>query len=519
MEKCNQVGKVWLVGAGVGDIGLFTKKGMDVLEKAEVVVFDALVSLELLALLPGDAEIINAGKRSKNHTIPQEGINQILLDKALEGKRVVRLKGGDPFVFGRGGEELELLAKHKVPFEVVPGITSSIAVPAYNGIPVTHRDFTSSFHVITGHKKKDSELDIDFKSLVSLDATLVFLMGVSALGTILSRLMEEGMDKDMPAALLEKGTTCRQRRVVATVSTLEQRAKEENIGTPAVIVVGRVCSLENDFAWFEEKPLFGMQVMVTRPKSQISKLSEKMRTLGAQVIELPTIDTVPVCQLSEMNEYETFRKAVDTVCQSDNKICIGFTSPQGVKHFFHQLNIMRKDMRAFLRNPNLTFAVIGQGTRKALEEYNIFPEYMPEEYSGKSLGELLGKELDSQTTVYLFRAEQGSQELTAMLREHGIPYEDVAVYRTVYRDGGVVMDKMEQAFMDEQIDYVTFTSASTVKGFVNSFKNIDYSKVHAVCIGKQTAAEAGKYGMNIIISKEATMDSMVELLVEQNMNH
>lgn len=509
-------GKVWLVGAGVGDIGLFTKKGMDVLAQAEVVVFDALVSLELLALLPQNAELINAGKRSSNHLIPQEEINQILLEKALEGKRVVRLKGGDPFVFGRGGEELELLKKNQVPFEVVPGITSSIAVPAYNGIPVTHRDFTSSFHVITGHKKKNNTLDINFKALVELDATLVFLMGVSALETICNRLMEEGMDPDMPAAILEKGTTCRQRRVVATVKTLKQKADEGQIESPAVIVVGRVCELEQDFAWFEEKPLFGVQVMVTRPKSQISKLSQKMRTLGAQVIELPAIETVPVNGLPDQEAVEKLRSSIDAICQAKEDICLTFTSPQGVKHFFTQLKEMQIDMRSLLRNEKLTFAVIGQGTRKVLEEYNIFPEYMPQEYSGKALGELLCEQLDSSTCVYLFRAEQGAQEITSLLKEKQIPYVDVATYRTVYKQGGPVMEKMVQAFKENQIDYVTFTSASTVKGFVNSFAGIDFTEVRALCIGEQTAKEALKYGMKVRVSKEATMDSMVELLVEEN---
>ena len=514
IQEAAKTGKVWLIGAGTGDVGLFSNKGMDILQNAEVVVYDALVSLELLALLPEQAELINAGKRSSNHLIPQEEINLILLRKAQEGKHVVRLKGGDPFVFGRGGEELELLAKHGIPFEVVPGITSSIAVPAYNGIPVTHRDYTSSFHVITGHKKKNGALDIDFKALVELDATLVFLMGVSALEYICNQLMEAGMDVDMPAAILEKGTTCRQRRVVATVKTLKQKAGEAAIESPAVIVVGRVCQLSEQFAWFENKPLFGTQVMLTRPKERISALAKKMRNLGAQVIELPTIDTVPACCLPELCVYENLGIAMDEVCSTREKICVTFTSPQGVKHFFTQLKDRRQDIRGLLRNENVKFAVIGQGTRRELESTGIFPEYMPEEYSAQALGKLLAVELDSSYKVYLFRAEVGSPDVLKELEMANIPYQDVATYRTVYRQGSSVMEKMEAALEDGDIDYVTFTSASTVKGFVNSFPDVDYGKVTALCIGEQTAREAKKHGMKIFISKKATMDSMVELLLE-----
>ena len=508
-----EVGKVWLVGAGNGDIGLFTKKGMDVLEKAEVVVYDALIGLELLALLPENAELINAGKRADNHLIPQESINEILVAKAKEGKRVVRLKGGDPFVFGRGGEELELLAKEQIPFEVVPGITSSVAVPAYNGIPVTHRDFSSSFHVITGHKKKNGTLDINFRALVDLQATLVFLMGVATLEIICNRLMEEGMCPDMPAAILEKGTTCRQKRVVATVGTLKEAADRSNIQSPAVIVVGKVCSLEKDFAWYEKKPLFGIQVLVTRPKEQNSSLAKQMRELGAQVIEMPTIDTIPISELEQKAKVRLY-EAMKQVSQKREKVCVGFTSPRGVKHFFTQMQSLKVDMRSFLSNPNLSFAVIGQGTAKALQCYGIFPEYMPEEYSARAMGRLLAHKLGKDTTLYLFRAESGSKDLLEELAGH-VNVKDIPTYRTVYTKGGPILNKMVQILEAGEIDYVTFTSASTVKGFVSSFQTVDFTKVHALCIGKQTAKEAALHGMQISISKEATMDSMISLLLEE----
>ena len=240
MEK---QGKVWLVGAGPSDAGLMTLKGKAVLEQADVVVYDALVSASVLAMIPEQAQTVYVGKRSGHHSVPQPQINQILLEQAQQGKRVVRLKGGDPFLFGRGGEELELLREHNIPFEVVPGITSAIAVPAYNGIPVTHRDYCSSVHIITAHSKQDGELNIPFPALCQLNGTLVFLMGVTSMERICRGLLQAGMDAQTPAAILQEGTSAAQRRVVATLSTLVERAQQEKIQAPAVLVIGKVCQL------------------------------------------------------------------------------------------------------------------------------------------------------------------------------------------------------------------------------------------------------------------------------------
>ena len=233
-------GKVWLVGAGPGDVGLFTLKGLRVLKNAEVVFYDSLVGQGVLSQIPASARLVNVGKRAGNHTLPQEEINRLLLEEAKKGYRVVRLKGGDPFLFGRGGEELELLAEQGIPYEVVPGVTSPLSVPAYNGIPVTHRDFCSSLHIITGHKRKGQEYDIDFRALVQTKGTLVFLMGIAALADICQGLLLAGMDADMPAAVLQKGTTAGQKRIVATVGTLVQEAARRKVETPAIILVGKV---------------------------------------------------------------------------------------------------------------------------------------------------------------------------------------------------------------------------------------------------------------------------------------
>ena len=259
-------GKVWLVGAGPGNAGLMTIRGREVLEQADVVVYDALIGAEILNMIPEDARLIFAGKRSGNHFLKQEEINRILLEEALSGNRVVRLKGGDPFLFGRGGEELELLVHHDVPFEVVPGVTSAISVPAYNGIPVTHRDLSSGVHIITGHMRENRSYDIDFTLLAKSRETLVFLMGIEALSEICDGLIKAGMDPDVPAAILEKGTTALQRRITATVGTLEEESRKKQTATPAIIVIGNVCELADRYGWYEKKSLSGIRIVVTRPR-------------------------------------------------------------------------------------------------------------------------------------------------------------------------------------------------------------------------------------------------------------
>ena len=334
-----KTGKVWLVGAGPGDIGLFTLKGLKVLEQADVVVYDSLVGQGVLSRIPEGVKLINVGKRASHHIMRQENINQVLLEEAQKGLRVVRLKGGDPFLFGRGGEELELLRENGIPYEVVPGVTSSIAVPAYNGVPVTHRDFCSSVHIITGHKRAGKEYDIDFRALVDTKGTLVFLMGVSALPDICAGLINAGMEKDMPAAILQKGTTAGQKRIVATVSTLEEEVKRQGIETPAIIVVGKVCTLAEKFGWYEELPLAGWKVLVTRPKELVSRTADKLREKGAEVLELPAIRTVP------MEDQSRLYQALD---QLETYQWLVFTSPTGVRVFFEELIRHGKDIRAMV---------------------------------------------------------------------------------------------------------------------------------------------------------------------------
>lgn len=494
-------GKVWLVGAGPGDPGLFTLKGRQVLAEAEVVVYDALVGQSILNLVPREAKCINVGKRASNHLMPQEEISRVLVREAKKGRRVVRLKGGDPFLFGRGGEELELLCAEGIPYEVVPGVTSAIAVPAYNGIPVTHRDYCSSLHIVTGHKRKGEAYNIDFDALVRTEGTLVFLMGVTALPDICGGLIAAGMDEDMPAAILQKGTTARQKRIVATVSTLEAEVKRQGIETPAIIVVGKVCALADGFAWAERRPLAGKRILVTRPKELSSVMADKLRRKGAEVLELPAIRTeaiVPNPQLSE------------ALGRSADYDWLVFTSPTGVKVFFEQLKAERKDIRAF---GQVKLAAIGSGTAKALEAVGLYVDLMPEVYDGEALGKAVAARAKAGDRVLIPRAKAGNPELAEGIRSvPGVTVDDVPTYDTIYENQTLINETLE--FEQGQIDYAVFTSASTVKGFAGACPDLDFSRVKAVCIGRQTAAAAGEYGMQTWTAARATMDAVVEKLEE-----
>lgn len=496
LRKSSKAGKVWLVGAGPSDVGLFTIKGAQVLKEAQVVVYDRLVGPGILQMLPEEAEKIDVGKRSGNHPVPQEDINRLLFEKASEGKRVVRLKGGDPFIFGRGGEELELLAAHGIAFEVVPGVTAASAVCAYAGIPVTHRDYCSSLHLITAHKKRGSEEQLDFQTLAKLDGTLVFYMGLGELGAICRGLMEAGMSKDMPAALISRGTTADQRQIVSTLEKLEAEMDPETIVSPALIVVGKVCSLLETFRWAEKRPLGKRRVIVTRPKKRSRKMAEKLTALGAEVILLPAIETEPIAEnaaldaaFSRMREYGW----------------IAFTSAEGVDSFFDRLYEKGMDIRSM---SGIRFSVIGPATEKALGRRGIFADLRAEPFTGEALGRLLAEEMKPGERLLLPRADIGTEEVTSPLVKAGISFDDIPVYRTKTAVSGGVLPKIQKG------DIVTFTSASTVRGFAALYPKLDYGAVQGLCIGAQTEKEAKKYGIQTLVSEQATIDSMVEKLLE-----
>lgn len=493
--------KVFLVGAGPSDARLLTIKAKDAIESADVILYDSLVGDGVLAMIPSGTKLINVGKRAGHAHMSQEDINKTILEEALKGQLVVRLKGGDPFLFGRGGEELELLVDHNIPFEVIPGVTSAISVPAYAGIPVTHRDFCSSVHIITGHLKDDDKPHLDYDALVRLKGTLVFLMGIGALRHICAGLLAAGMRDDMPAAVLEKGTTSEQRRIVSNLSELPEEAKRKGVKTPAIIVVGEVCSLNDKFHWAEDRPLGGARVIVTRPKELASRLSSKLREAGAEVLEIPAIKTVEIEDNSELN---------DAIKNLISYKWIVFTSQAGVNVFFDALRKNKTDIRAIA---GIKIAAIGSATENALASRGLVSELVPEKFDSEHLGIALVKAAAKEDKILIPRARIGSKALTDALDKAGLSYDDIPVYDTVYRNDGVL--SLPEIIRNKKVDFIAFTSASTVKGFAAAVENTELLKgLRAVCIGEQTALEAEKLGMKTVISDEITIDSLASKIIE-----
>jgi len=485
-------GKVILVGAGPGDPELLTLAAVRELKRAEVVVYDRLVSDDILALMPESAEKINVGKNAGDHPVPQHEIDRILLDKALEGKRVVRLKGGDSFVFGRGGEELELLSDNGVEFCVVPGITSAIAAAAYAGIPVTHRDFCSSLHIITGHKRENGALALDYGSLVKLNGTLVFLMSVASCGEIAAGLLAAGMAPDMPAAVVENGTRPEQRKLVSTVSALGEDVKKAGIRSPALILVGKVCALSGRFDWFDALPLKGRRILVTRPKAGSTRMVNALRELGAAVTAVPAVRTEAIpFALPELAPYSW----------------VSFTSGSGVAAFFDKLEALGLDARVLAGR---RVAVVGSETAKQLSARGIRADFVPAVFCGEAMAqELLEKGLVGQNDRVLFvRGRIASRAPDEIFSRAGVAHDELVVYDT--------LDDDTRDIDPADYELVTFTSASCVDAFARHvLPGSELSAVRAFCIGEQTAAAARARGMQVYISDRATIDSLIELIKER----
>lgn len=497
-ERYGKNGKVMIVGAGPSDAGLMTIKGLRALKLAHIVVYDALVGDEIISLIPSTARKIYVGKRIGSHSMAQEEINDILVSYARQGLLVVRLKGGDPFLFGRGGEEAKALSDNNIPYEIVPGVTSALAVPAYNGIPVTHRDLSSSLHIITGHKKNGG-YDIDFKALVKAGGTCIFLMGVTALGFICRELINAGMRRDTPAALLVKGTKASHRKVVSDLENLETAADAlpKKDKTPGIIVVGDVCTLSDELDWYGKLPLCSTTVIVTRPEGRQKELSEKLSELGAHVVHIPAIKTVPI---------EDNIPLRTEISQIKNYSWLVYTSPFGVDTFFDECRNMEFDIRNLW---GIKIAAIGPKTADKLRERGIYPDLVPDkEYCVRELGERLKKILSPGDKVLVPRAKCGSEELTQLITESGAQFSDIPSYDTVYLSD--YADYAKRIIDEEERVIVTFTSASTVRAFAAALGlDYDFTKINAACIGAQTMGEAKKYGMRTVTAKMAGMDELV----------
>ena len=496
-------GKVYLVGAGPGDPGLITVKGVEYLKKADVVVYDHLLDDQLLGLAPAEAEKIYVGKTGSEHSREQDEINRLLVSRAKEGKTVVRLKGGDPFVLGRGGEEAEVLARNGVPFEVVPGITSAVAVPAYAGIPVTHRGLASSFAVITGHEDPAKEASsINWERLSQGVDTLVFLMGMKNLSMIVSRLIENGRPPSTPVAVIKDGTQPEQKTVVATLENIVARVEECNLRAPSIIVVGEVVRLRERLRWFDNRPLFAKRVLVTRARHQASVLSRLLSERGAIPFELPVI-SIQSADTSELD------RAISRLRQFDWLL---FTSVNGVEAFFSRLTGVRLDGRAL---NGLKVGAIGPATAEAMKARSIIADYVPAVYTSEGIIKGL-KEFDVAGKKFLLpRADIADKELVKGLEGLGAEVSEIAVYRTVPAADAIA--RARDLFRSGVIDVVTFTSSSTVSNLV-SILGDEKSRMDGIktaCIGPKTADTVSRLGLKVdILAGESTIPGLVSAIEE-----
>ncbi len=494
-----KAGKVYLVGAGPGDPGLISQKGLECLSQAGAIIYDRLLDERLLDSVPPEAERIYVGKSAGQHAKEQVEINQLLVKKARKGKSVVRLKGGDPFVLGRGGEEAEVLKQNRIPFEVIPGVSSAIAVPAYAGIPVTHRGLASSFAVIAGHEdpSKDSS-SIAWEKLATGVDTLVFLMGMQNLPEIVVKLIEYGRPINTPVAVIKEGTRPEQKTIVGSLENIVARVKDQRLGPPAVIVVGEVVRLREKLRWFDNRPLFGKRILVTRARHQASTLSKLLSEHGAQPIELPAIDIQAVANTAELDQ---------AILYLSHYQWIVFTSVNGVEAFFQRLYNQNSDTRAL---KGLKIAAIGPATAKALEMKGIIPDYLPEVYTTERLIDGLRRREIVGQRFLLPRADIANKELAEGITQLGAEVHEIAVYKTL--PSADTISRARQMLLSGEIDVVTFTSSSAVSNLVAVFKGeqtmVNSAKV--ACIGPKTTDTAAKAGLKVdIVAEEHTIPGLV----------
>ena len=497
-----EAGKVYIIGAGPGDPGLITVKGERCIREADVIIYDHLVSEELLRHVSPSARLIYAGKKGGDHTLPQGEINDLLLREAGEGKTVVRLKGGDPFIFGRGGEEAIVLAQGGIPFEVVPGVTSAVAVPAYAGIPLTHRGHTSAIAFVTGHEDPVKEQsDIDWEKLAGV-GTIVFLMGVKNLPLILDNLIRHGRDADTPAALVRWGTTPEQETLTGTIADIGNKARRSNFRPPAILVVGTVVGLREELNWFESKPLFGKGVVITRPEDQTKELGRLLSGQGARVIPFPTIKIIPP---------DSWRDLDRCLLRLEDYSWIVFTSANGATFFFRRLAERGGDVRDL---KGIRICTIGPATAAAIESRGIRVDLLPDEYISEGVIRAFAGHRIAGMKILLPRAADAREVIEAGLAKMGAEVDTIAVYRTV--SSGRKKEELEALMNEGKVDVITFTSSSTVKNFVEIMGgNALPERIRIACIGPVTAASARDAGMNVDIFQERyTIPALVETIVK-----
>ncbi len=488
-------GRVYLIGAGPGDPGLITLKGVECIRGADVVVYDYLASDQLLAYCRQDAEVIYVGKKGGDHTLAQEKINALIAGKAGQGKIVARLKGGDPFIFGRGGEEAEYLVRQGISFEIVPGVTSAIAAPAFAGIPLTHRDFTSSVCLVTGHEKPGKETSsINWQALAALGGTLVFLMGVKNLPDITARLGEHGLPVDTPAALVRWGTTPEQQTVTGTLADIADKARQAGMKAPCVIIVGAVVRLRETIAWFEGRPLFGRRIVVTRARAQASEFVKLLTEQGAACLECPTI------RVEAPDDFSRLDACLQSLSSYDWLV---FTSVNGVDLFFKRLFEKGLDARSL---HGVKTAVIGPATRDRLLSFGVRSDIMPESYRAESVVAAFRDREMKGKRVLLPRAAEARPVLPRELKAMGALVDEIPVYFT--RQDTSSADILLSALKEGRVDAITFTSSSTVKNF-RALLPDDQAEVDRLLrnvvlasIGPVTTETAGQEGFEVQVTAD-----------------
>jgi uroporphyrinogen III methyltransferase / synthase len=500
-EKSDKSGIVYLVGAGPGDARLLTLRAAELLASADLVALDALVSKDITALIPKTTEVVYVGKRASAHALPQDKINQLLIDEAKKGRRVVRLKGGDPFVFGRGGEEAEEIIAAGVPVEIVPGISSSIAGPAYAGIPVTHRAHATSLTLVTAHES-DESTGIKWPALAQLDGTIVFLMGFANLPGIVAKLTENGMPADRPIAVVSNATRPDQRTVAGTLRTIVEAVERAKLQTPALIVVGEVVRLRETINWFESKPLFGKRVIVTRAREQASQLVGLFIDSGANVLQFPTIEVAPPQSFESLDRLVAGRYDV-----------LVFSSTNGVSAYFERLYESGRDARALT---GTRIAAVGDTTAAALRERGVVADLIPPKFQSVALLPMLAPDQKGIKTGVV-RAAEGSDELIDELRRRGGHVDLGVAYRTVAVESD--LGELRSLIEARAIDVVTFTSASTVDHFFGPLsaaeRQLVMDQARIASIGPVTSDAIRRYGRSPDIeaasaSVQALHDAVVE---------
>ncbi len=491
-------GVIYLVGAGPGDPGLMTARALELVASADVILHDRLIPAEALAGAREDAEVLYVGKEPGDASVPQDQIEDLLVDRAKQGKSVIRLKGGDPFIFGRGAEEARSAAEAGIPFEIVPGVTAGVAAPAYAGIPVTHRDDASAVAFITGHEDPSKpETALDYAALAAFPGTLVFYMGVKALPRIAERLIAEGRDAAEPAAVVERGTLPGQRIVTGTLESIAAEAEKSEIKPPALTVVGPVAARRDEIAWLEARPLHGRRVVVTRARAQASGLAKRLRDLGAEVVELPAIRIEPMIGTEEVI------RAVESL-HTYALVCL--TSPNGVRLLFEAMDAQGRDARALT---HAQVAAIGPGTARELEGHGIKADFVPDRFVAEALVESLAELPLADKPVLIARAAKARDVLPDALAERGARVDVVPLYETVTEEPDPAAVEAAQ-----DADFVTFTSSSTVTNLVGALGDRMPTRAMVVSIGPVTSETAREAGLEVHAEAERhDIDGLVDTLI------